>query len=265
MKHNRQVDVVSLAIPRLLTERCIDSFLTSWADRDQYHVRWIFHLDQYKGLEGNYTENMEMAARLAPRFDDAILLSTKTNVGYGRAYGRALRQVRHDVLNVEDDFFWIAPWSLAAVIKATGQADGRAFFHKQRFPIGTTSPAFWRRHVVEAILERFGSLRDVRDEVAFKKYLGPVMGFRYGAQAGVPGDLWRHVGRDTLDDLGYTENFLGAPVGPRPVIRCPHLGECVGARDSIWGRDYEYQCRKHDVAVVFVNCRQCQKKGTVPR
>ncbi|NQU12087.1 hypothetical protein HQ590_14930, partial [bacterium] len=141
----KKIDLVSLALPRLTTQLCIQSFLRSWADRDRFHVRWIFHLDQYAGMEHNYLENLQMAAGLAGEFDESLLLTTKHNLGYGGSYARAFGLVEHDVLNVEDDFLWLRPnsWRLADVIRATGSRDGFSFQH-QNVRFGGTTPAFWR-------------------------------------------------------------------------------------------------------------------------
>ncbi len=102
------IDVATPALPRMLTESCIGSFLDKWEDRADFHVRWIFHLGLYHEADFNkqWQANCDMARRVADRFDESVLLLNNFWTPYGVAVWNVLEQVQNDVLWIEDDKLW---------------------------------------------------------------------------------------------------------------------------------------------------------------
>jgi len=201
-----RVDVVTLSIPRLVTERCIGSFLEHWTDRDDYFVRWIFHQDQYPGLEDKWEDNWQAALRVSRRFDESQMQAKNTNVGLGKAYRWAFRQVQAPMLLiVEDDWLWQKDWRLADVNAAANDAFS---FCEQRWMVGGTSPSFWRRYVLNMLLDNYPTEEPVR-EIAFKRILARKHHYRHGNWGDVPKGCCREIGHEVLKEMGFTENFAG--------------------------------------------------------
>ena len=79
----KTIDVLTTSIPRLMTSRSIGQFLDAFEDRDDYRLRWLFHLDQFPYLEAAWDESLRDALTMIPRFDDALVMASRSNVGFG--------------------------------------------------------------------------------------------------------------------------------------------------------------------------------------
>ena len=144
-------------MPRLLTEKCIGSFLDHFTDRKDYNLRWIFHLDQYPvpGLEMNWEENMRQAVAMSGLFDTALLMGNQTNQSYGGSVYRVMREVNHPVLWIEDDKLWKCGFSLAVIRKKVKDAGADSYCFSHQIAPGTTAPTFHEQGVIDKMLSNY--------------------------------------------------------------------------------------------------------------
>lgn len=208
----RWLDVGTTAIPRLLTARCMESFLDKMIDRDKYLLRWIFHLDwiDHLAFRGNWRTNLVQAVSFSRHFDDALILASTTNQGYDGSILNALRHVRGDVLWVEDDKIWTKPFRVESVIENSG--DG-FFFLGPDTRCGSTSPSFWRHRLAVFLrdwLIQCPNLRTIRErdliQVAGHYESNRTMG-------DVPSRAFGDLGWQFMADAGFSRNLFGHRMG----------------------------------------------------
>lgn len=169
------IDVGTTAIPRLLTERCIGSFLDRFEDRNDYRLRWIFHLTRYyvPNFDKFWAENLKMAVDLSERFDDVVILGNRKWTSYGRAFWNVIEQCQNDLLLIEDDKLWHKPFRLREIEAAA--ADIMVFsFPRCKLPLPgpvpfTTAPAFHHYHAVQWWREHYPADKDRLADRTFYK------------------------------------------------------------------------------------------------
>lgn len=219
------INICSTAIPRLTTRECVVRLMDHWRDRPNWRVRWIWHLDQYPGLERHWEQNVQEAAQLVPYFEEVDLLASSLNVGYGRAHWRVWSRVPagEHLLNLEDDFLAQQDFRLCDIVEASrlrrrvygskAAGDGLFLGGPQVCRFGGTAPAYWAGHVLPLVFAAWPSEQAMGEKVPhekpLKRHLGRKCGLRYGHQGHVPEELFRECGRQALLDLGVTTGFDG--------------------------------------------------------
>ena len=196
------LDVVSTGIPRLTTERCIRSWLNNFTDRDKFQLRWLFHLDVFPRLAQHADQNMTMAETVAPLFDQAVTLRTQPGRGYGNALHTMLRHCRHDVLWIEDDKLWHAPFTVGDLI-----GDKPKFWPgsvDRHWPVSlpfATSPGYWPMNYWQWLLENFP---DKPEQVTESALMGlcELMG-KSGDFVSEQGSYWEDVGHAAARELSF--------------------------------------------------------------
>ena len=133
----------------------------------------------------------------------------RENQSYGGACLNLFRASRFDVLWIEDDWKWIKPFRLADVEAAA--RDGFNF-HRGGVRVGATSPTFWKRHLIEYLLERYPSPPRKASELQFKRILHRGGGFRNNMHLG-------SIPKGATVDVGRKSEFGGKwPLGG---VNCP--------------------------------------------
>ncbi len=148
------VDVGTMVVARLAVGRCIPSFVEHVSDRDQFRLRWICHLDQYglPGLEHLWEQQLQEIVTVAKLFDDCTIIANRSHVGYGGAFLRILREVRHPLLYTDDDQLFTRNISISEPINS-----GLDYFNWHNSPAGSTVPSYWSPRVVAFALTNFPS------------------------------------------------------------------------------------------------------------
>ena len=239
------LDIATMAIPRLVTEECIGSLIEHMGVGGR-KLRWVVHLDQYEGMEHLHSENLEMIERVAGRFDDAVVLSSNTRLGFGRSFKRVIDEIRHDMFNVEDDWKWCKDFEMDDVYQQS--RDG---FHMARPYVrtGSMQPALWKLRIVEALRDNYPQPIDRATEVKFKRLLYQEWKFK-NQQAMGPVPRFTHfdIGRRKMAKMGFEENHVGLDIShlKRGEIDCVHLGEKVADRQvgngGPWHTVEVYKC-----------------------
>jgi len=123
-----------------LVKQGMESFLDCMTDRDQFRLRWIFHLDTYPfpGLEQYFDETLHQATDVSHLFDDALIFASRSHQGFGGSFLRVIREVDKSFLSIEADFHWHRPFSLLQILER--QQDYVSF---KGTPIGSISPSYW--------------------------------------------------------------------------------------------------------------------------
>jgi hypothetical protein len=196
------IDVGTTVIPRNLTERGIGSFL-SCMDRGNYKLRWVVHLDHVPGMEQNRDENLQQITELAKQFDDAVIMESTENQGFGRAVHKVLSCLERDSLWIEDDWEWTKPFRLVDVDSNTKD---KFCFIQPNCPIGLTGPSFWKFHVIKYLLDHWPT---PATEGTFSTALSP-SGYRTNATRGaVPRRPLRDIGREAMANMGFNRTLQG--------------------------------------------------------
>lgn len=215
------LDVGTTALPRLLTVRGIGSFLDRFSDRHKYCLRWIFHLDYMDFLRDNWIDNLAQATALSVRFNDALILVSTTNQGFGGSMLNVLRHARNDMLWIEDDKLWVKSFRMARVQRACRDAFN---FGRTGTRVGCTTPSFWRLHVVEYLRDWLAKQANIRriTERRIKHALHFEAGFQSNQNhAGLPIDPSRDMGKQQLYDAGFKKDFFGVKLEGHPeVVTC---------------------------------------------
>ena len=145
------LNVCTLALPRLLVGRCLRSFLRCLEDRDQYRLHWICHLDQRDGQAEQYESTADQIRDLMPRFDGSTLVEPGYQRGFGAAALDVFTRAVYDVLWIPDDWLWTKPFTLTNVLKATDDC----FLFSGAALQSISSPIFYRQHVIRYLLANF--------------------------------------------------------------------------------------------------------------
>ena len=147
----RRIDIITTAIPRPLLKLAIESFMRKFIGRERYHVRWLFHLDQYRDLD--QAETMACAAELSRLFDESILIRSRRNIGFLASARKLLRLSEASVVFVEDDWFWRGRFILHRIESELKRQRCHAFsFRNHREYVGAMGCCYWTRTVVDAML-----------------------------------------------------------------------------------------------------------------
>jgi len=194
------IDVCTMAIPRLSVERCLGSMLDCMQDRDDFRLRWLCHLDQYDGLEEHVEDTLRQMVGLCALFDDATILASKTNQGFGRGARHLLQLVEHDTLWIEDDWLWTKPFCLAEVLRVTKDCYS---FVTGKTVAGAMHPSFWKKHVIDYLLEHYPPTLERIHEGTIVKILRP---FSICHDSPSP---TKHIGLELMKDLGFTHGWNG--------------------------------------------------------
>lgn len=125
-----------------------------------YRVRWIFHLDQYPGLEDYFEENILQAEAVSTLFDACVLMKAEQPRGYSGSLWEVWSRTENHVLHIEDDWMWKKPFNLQQVLDAA--IDGYSFMHR-RARAGSTGPSLWKRHVIQTVLAAWLKNRPVTE------------------------------------------------------------------------------------------------------
>jgi len=226
------IDIATMAVPRLLTERCVSSFLSHFSDKADYRLRWIFHLDQYPypGLEVNWEENMKQAITMSNVFDDALIMGSRVNQSYGESVCRVMQEVIHPVFLLEDDKLWIRDFSLRDVrqLIAAEKADSYNFY--QWAVPGSTSPTFFERDVIKVLLENAPTPRREFTELDFIRIAEGKIRTIHLAEK----DIGKKLDRRTFEDSYWIDagNYVTKQLG----VKKAHPATCYISRNT--------RCRK---------------------
>ncbi len=148
------LDVGTLCIARLCLERCIPSFIEHLADRDDYRLRWICHLDQFGGggLEPLWQKQLDQIVKASEMFDAFVLIANRSHVGYGGGLLRILREVRGGMIYTDDDQLFHEDISVTQAING-----GHPHYNWHNTYAGSTVPSYWSPELVSYMLEHFPS------------------------------------------------------------------------------------------------------------
>jgi hypothetical protein len=154
------IDLATTALPRMVTEMCIGSVLRCWEDRQDFRIRWIFHLTRYPTpqLDPYWKNNIDVACKMAEQMEEFVLLAPRENVCYGQAVRNVLEWVRNDTLWIEDDKYFDVPFRVAELRKRP--EDGVVFNYAGPRMRGqplyyTTGPIFWKQAAIERVRKGF--------------------------------------------------------------------------------------------------------------
>ncbi len=231
------VDIGTTAIPRLLTEKCIGSFLDKFQDRADYRLRWIFHLTRYyvPNFDKDWAANLKQATDLSERFDDVVILGNRKWTSYGRAVWNTLERVENDVFWVEDDKLWHKPFCLKDIVAKDSDIVVFSFPNQTTpppEPVGfTTGPAFHRIHAAKWWRENYPVDRDRIAERTFSKMFQNsflrigVLGWGY----------WQDIGQEFFLGRCLRSDYRLAPWKPLKLAACrgyidPDTGQYVKVR-----------------------------------
>lgn len=189
------IDIGTLAIARKLVKQGMESFLSCMTDRDEFRLRWIFHLDTYPfpGLEQYFDETLHQAIEVSHLFDDAVIIASRSHQGFGGSFLHVIREAKSDLFSIEADFHWHRPFSLQSILDR--KQDYVSF---KGTPIGSISPSYWSPCLVAYLRNHYPSPPQHATARDFMRILGPEFG---------PIFSWRQYTMDqrqALRDLHFT-------------------------------------------------------------
>ncbi|KKK76598.1 hypothetical protein LCGC14_2862010, partial [marine sediment metagenome] len=161
------IDLATTAIPRLMTYDNISSFLRCMRDRDKFYIRWLYHLDQYKGLESDWNSELIEAMLVSNKFNDSMLMADRSSRGMGNAVRRLMSEVgKNGVLWIEEDWRWIREFSLSDILKAVEDEGGDSFnFCKVGGRVCGLHPTYWSYKMVRCLLDNWPGDKGFNDVI----------------------------------------------------------------------------------------------------
>ena len=212
-------DVITTAIPMLMTEKNISGFLDSMEDRDDFYLRWLFHLDQYEGLELDWESNLVEAGRMSQQFDESLLIASRINCGMGTSIRRCMLEVQSNVLWIEDDWEWRRKFRLADFWNAVVEEGANGFsFTRVGGKIGMMHPTCWGKEVVDDLLVKWPGDQGFTDQKS-QRILRRGTGYKNALAPKVPRKPCHHIGSVWLLKKGYTYSHTGKRLdGKRGVV-----------------------------------------------
>mgnify|MGYP003148507179 CR=1 FL=1 len=202
-KKVKPINVVTSAIPRGTVGHCLKSFLNAMADRDDYYLRWICHLDKYPGMR-NINESLRQIACVHPLFDSFCLLIPMGNVGFGMSVKLCLELTQHDTLWIEDDWDWTGKTFRMADVEAA-TTDCFSFVTPDT-KAGAMHPTFWRRHVLDYWLKNFPRNRQTATETTMFNLLKRRFKMDGIKLLSLDED---HIGDKVMVEMGFEHNWNG--------------------------------------------------------
>lgn len=149
----RHIDIVTTAIPRPLLRPAIMSFMRSFIGSRHYRIRWLFHLDQYPGLEDQQNSVMREAVELSDLFAESILIKSHENVGFIEANRKLLGLSKNPVVFVEDDWYWRGRFMLRRIESELKRQGRHAFSFRNPYEyIGAMGCCYWTRQTVNVLV-----------------------------------------------------------------------------------------------------------------
>jgi len=191
-------------------KHCVPSFLAAMADRSDFHLRWLCHVDDYPGLEKYWPEECRAAEAIAPQFNEFRAAFTCGHRGYGGAVSRMLELMENDVLWVEDDWDWTGKsFRMADVLAATKDCFS---FWGPTTKAGALHPTFYRKHVFDFLRGRMPE-----NLATFSECLSFHILRRHFEMTGIQllSLEENHIGHKRMQELGFTHNAFGQRVGKR--------------------------------------------------
>ena len=183
------IDVGTTTVARGALKVCIPTFLDHLADRADYRLRWICHLDQYGpgGQEDQWATEIDDILTVSHQFDDLVLIANRTHVGYGGGLFRIVREVRNEFLCIHDDQFFHAN------IRATDALQGgHDHYTWHNAGLGSTVPSYWSARLLAYLLDNYPArhrrivemticdlLRDTDFTSNYDRSLGPERGDKH--------------------------------------------------------------------------------------
>ena len=207
------LDVVTTCIPRLLTVESISDFLSHIEDRHLFYLRWLVHLDQYKGLEENWKANLQQIEFMQHKFDDAIVLSSKVNRGHEGSLQQLFPMVKRDFLWIEDDHRWHHSFRLFDIVEAIQEQKADGFnFGRQTAYIGSMIPTYWTFELLQHLLTYWPK----KFSEQFVQIELSKTNFRYAKIKSLPRKrISEEIGRQWMWDHGFKVNHDGIVLDPR--------------------------------------------------
>ncbi len=189
------IDIGTLAIARKLVKQGMESFLDCMTDRDDFRLRWIFHLDTYPfpGLEQYFDETLQQAIEVSHLFDDALIFASRSHQGFGGSFLRVINEVRNGFFSIEADFHWHKPFALRELLDR--KQDYVSF---KGTPIGSISPSYWCYSLAAYLRNHYPRIPSHATARDFMRILGPDIPKRF---------MWTEYTmkeRDELRDLHFT-------------------------------------------------------------
>lgn len=189
------LNVCTLALPRLLVGRCLKSFLDCLEDRDRYRLNWICLLDHDEAIEARskpddcYAKTHDQIRDIEFSFDSFVVLLHHYQQGFGAAVSSLFcKAMSHEILWIPDDWLWTQSFKLADVLEQTD--DCFSFVGRPMQPI--SSPTFYRRHVAAYLLGYFPENLDRLRETPIAKILPKQ--FRVSQHPNITGKVCRYLG-----------------------------------------------------------------------
>ena len=210
----RVLDVATTSIPMLMTYDNISSFLNAIEDRDDFYLRWLYHLDQYKGLESDWEDTMMQAVKVSEKFDEALLFATRQNIGFGGSVLRLMKEVKRDVFWIEDDWNWPGSFKIYDVIDTIEKDNATSFnFQRRHERIGALCPTYWSFKMVRHFVKSWSGRKKLSQSLA-KKIMWNRKFKSAGMEGGplqerIPKGVCIHLGNDYLKAKGYKCNHAG--------------------------------------------------------
>ena len=157
------LNVCTMALPRLLVGRCLTSFLDCLEDRDRYRLNWICLLDrdqlhrEQSASRDCYAKTLDQIRDLVPLFDRSILVEPEYHRGYTDACSDVLTRAVYDILWIPHDWLWTKPFKLADVLSVTDDwfSFGPIGDYMGSRATSPTPPIFYRQHVVGYLRAHF--------------------------------------------------------------------------------------------------------------
>lgn len=152
MDNRPWIDIGTLAIARKLVTQGMESFLENLVDRDDFRLRWIFHLDTYPfpGLEAYFAETWSQADAAQSWFDASQARYSRSHKGFGGSFKRVLEEVRNPFFSIEDDYHLHKPLSIRETLDKK-----QDYVNFKGTPIGSISPSYWSPRLVAYLLEHY--------------------------------------------------------------------------------------------------------------
>jgi hypothetical protein len=200
----------------------ITGFVARFRDRQAFHIRWLFHLDQYSGLESNFNQNLRQALVVSEQFDEFELYVSRINRGFEGTLKKMMGVVCRDVLWIEDDWRWNHDFWLGQIIKTVREQRADGFdFSNQRQRVGSVCPSFWTLNKVCFLRDNWPQPTKYggRDRVSFTDFeLKSVFrktSFRHARVPAIPRRLCTEVGAHWFRSRGHKENHAGQNLAVR--------------------------------------------------